>query len=128
MGCATLDIYKRRNILGHVREVAPRFQEKLASFAAHPLVGETRGVGLVGAIEVSPTNGDPTPFATPGKVGAQLMGELLKHGVILRAIGDTLAMCPPMIITEDEIDAMFEPMEAALDATHQWAKAEGHIA
>ena len=128
VGCAALDIYKRRNILDHVRSVQGRFQDRLAGFAGHPLVGETRGVGLMGAIEVAPAQGDPTPFATPGKVGAQLMNEMLKRGVILRAIGDSLAICPPMIITEDEIDAMFEPMEAALDATHAWAKAEGHVA
>ena len=128
VGCAALDIYKRRNILDHVRQVQGRFQEKLASFAGHELVGETRGVGLMGAIEVAPKHGDPSGFKAPGKVGGQLMAEMLKRGVILRAIGDTLAMCPPMIITEDEIDALFEPMEAALDATHAWAKAEGHLA
>ena len=127
VGSATLDIYKKRDILSHVRKVTPSFQEKLASYRGHPLVGETRGAGLMGAIEVSPKHGDPTPFATPGKVGARLMTELLKHGVILRAIGDSLALCPPMIITEDEIDALFEPMEKALDATHHWAKAEGHL-
>jgi 4-aminobutyrate---pyruvate transaminase len=128
VGCAALDIYKRRDILGHVRKVAPHFQKRLASFADHPLVGETRGVGLMGAIEVSPKHLDPGPFPAPGKVGAQLMSELLGHGVITRAMGDALGICPPMIITEDEIDALFEPMERALDATHAWAKAEGHIA
>src|SRR5690606_30211577 len=128
VGCATLDIYKRRNIIEHVRKVAPHFQNRLRQFSDHPLVGETRGVGLMGAIEVSPRQGDPAPFQSPGKVGAQLMNELLGHGVITRAMGDTLGLCPPMIITEDEIDAMFEPFEAALDATWQWAKAEGHVA
>ena len=128
VGCATLDIYKKRDILGHVRKVAPYFQEKLAAYKDHPLVGETRGVGLMGAIEVAPKQGDPTPFETPGKVGAALMNELLKHGVILRSIGDSLALCPPMIITEEGIDELFAPMETALDATYQWAKAEGHIA
>ena len=128
VGCATLDIYKKRDILGHVRKVAPHFQAKLAKYRDHPLVGETRGVGLMGAIEVAPAHGDPSGFATPGKVGPKLMMELLNHGVILRAIGDTLALCPPMIITEDEIDALFEPMEACLDATLHWAKQEGHVA
>ena len=47
--------------------------------------------------------------------------------MILRAIGDTLAMCPPMIITADELEEMFAPMETALDATYAWAKAEGHL-
>ena len=127
VGCAALDIYKKRNILDHVRKVQDHFQARLATYRDHPLVGETRGVGLMGAIEVAPSQGDPAPFAAPGKVGAQLMGELLKRGIILRAIGDSLALCPPMIITEEEIDALFEPMEASLDATHAWAKAEGHL-
>ena len=47
--------------------------------------------------------------------------------MIGRAIGDTLAFCPPMIITEAEIDEMFAPVEAALDATLDWARAEGHL-
>ena len=128
VGCATLDIYKKRDILGHVRKVAPHFQAKLAQYRDHPLVGETRGVGLLGAIEVAPAHGDPRGFETPGKVGPYLMNQLLGHGVIFRAIGDTLAMCPPMIITEDQIDAMFEPMETCLDATLLWAKQEGYVA
>ncbi len=47
--------------------------------------------------------------------------------MICRAIGDTLGFCPPMTITEAEIDEMFAPVEAALDATAGWAKAEGHL-
>ena len=128
VGCAALDIYKKRDILGHVRSVMPKFQAHLEALADHPLVGDVRHAGLMGAIEVAPRHADPTPFETPGKVGPQLMNELLKHGVILRAIGDSLAFCPPMIITEDEIDELFAPIRTALDATLDWAKAEGHVA
>lgn len=132
LGCAvgvkTLEIYQKRDILSHVRKVSPLFQKRLRDFADHPLVGEARGVGLMGGLELSPSKASAAPFATPGKVGPRLMQELLKKGVILRAIGDTLAFCPPMIITEDEIEMIFEPMEAALDATHAWATAEGHMA
>ncbi|MEM6621468.1 MAG: aminotransferase [Pseudomonadota bacterium] len=127
VGCATLDIYKRRDILGHVRKIAPYFQEKLSKYRDHPLVGDVRSAGLMGAIEVAPKHGDPSGFAIPGKVGPALSMELLKHGVILRAIGDSLALCPPMIITEEQVDALFEPMETALDATLHWAKSEGHV-
>ena len=56
-----------------------------------------------------------------------MQAELLARGVIARAIGDSLAFCPPMIITEAEIDEMFAPVEAALDATEAWARAEGHL-
>ena len=131
LGCAvalkTLEIYQRRDIVGQVRAKAPLFQRLLRSFAGHPLVGEARGVGLVGALEVSPDRKTAATFAQPGKVGAKLSAELVARGVIGRAIGDVLAFCPPMIITEDEIEALFAPMEAALDATLHWAKAEGHM-
>lgn len=131
LGCAvavkTLEIYQRRDIVGQVRRVAPLFQRKLREYADHPLVGEARGVGLVGALELSPDRATAATFKTPGKVGPRMAAELLKHGVILRAIGDVLAFCPPMIITEDEIEALFEPMGKALDATLAWAKSEGHM-
>jgi 4-aminobutyrate--pyruvate transaminase len=131
LGCAvgvkTLEIYQRRNILGHVRNMAPIFQAKLREYADHPLVGEARGVGLMGALELSPDKANAAIFAQPGKVGGKLAAELLNHGVILRAMGDTLGLCPPMIITEAEIEELFDPMETALDATYQWAKAEGHL-
>ncbi|MEL6311913.1 MAG: aminotransferase class III-fold pyridoxal phosphate-dependent enzyme [Pseudomonadota bacterium] len=129
LGCAvgvkTLEIYQKRDILGHVRRVAPLFQTHVRRYADHPLVGEARGVGLLGALELCPNKATRATFATPGKVGKYMADELLKHGVILRAIGDTLAFCPPMVISEDEIEQLFAPIETALDATHAWAKAEG---
>ncbi|HSF94430.1 MAG TPA: aminotransferase [Thermohalobaculum sp.] len=131
LGCAvgvkTLEIYQRRDILGHVRKVAPLFQAKLRSLAEHPLVGEARGVGLMGALELSPDRAKAAPFKAPGKVGAKLQAELLAHGVIIRSIGDSAAMCPPMILTEDQVEEMFAPMEKCLDAAHAWAKKEGHL-
>ncbi|MEM1346327.1 MAG: aminotransferase [Pseudomonadota bacterium] len=127
VGVAALGIYRRRDIVGHVRRVAPLFQERLRALAEHPLVGEARGVGLLGGLELSPNREARAPFAQPGKVGPKLAETLLGHGVILRAIGDTLAFCPPMIITEDEIEALFAPLPAALDATLDWARTEGHM-
>jgi 4-aminobutyrate--pyruvate transaminase len=131
LGCAVavkaLEIYQRRRIVDHVRALAPIFQSKLRSFADHPLVGEARGVGLVGALEVSPDRATAATFKAPGKVGPRLQAEMLSRGVIVRAIGDTVAFCPPMIITEAQLDELFAPVEAALDATLAWAKAEGHM-
>ncbi len=132
LGCAVgvkaLEIYQRRDILSHVRKVAPKLQAKIRSFADHPLVGEARGVGLMGALELSPDKAKAAPFKEFGKVGGKLMSELLKHGVILRAMGDVVGICPPMIITEGQIDEMFAPMEKCLDETYAWAKKEGHVA
>jgi 4-aminobutyrate--pyruvate transaminase len=126
VGVKTLEIYRRLDILAHVRAVAPGFAAHLDRLARHPLVGEARHLGLVGGLELAPEK-SPQGFAEPGKVGARMAEELLGRGIISRAIGDTLAFCPPMIITAAEIDEMFAPVEAALDATLAWARAEGHL-
>jgi 4-aminobutyrate--pyruvate transaminase len=63
----------------------------------------------------------------PGKVGPRVAAELVERGVITRAVGDALVFCPPMIISEAELDEMFAPLAPALDATLDWARAEGHL-
>jgi 4-aminobutyrate--pyruvate transaminase len=130
VGCAVgvkaLEIYERLDIPAHVRRVAPGFAAHLARLGGHPLVGEARSLGLVGCLELAP-NKSKAGFAQPGKVGARMNDELVQRGIISRAIGDTMVYCPPMVITEEEIDALFAPTEAALDATLAWARAEGHL-
>ena len=130
VGCAVavkaLEIYERLDITGHVRAVTPRFKAHLDRLAGHPLVGEARSCGLMGALELAPA-GAPQGFAQPGKVGPRVSHEMTERGVIARAVADSLVFCPPMIITEDEIDEMFAPVEAALDAAEAWARAEGHL-
>ncbi|MEM8870877.1 MAG: aminotransferase class III-fold pyridoxal phosphate-dependent enzyme, partial [Pseudomonadota bacterium] len=129
LGCAVgvkaLEIYQRRDIPGHVRSVTPTFERLIAKAAEHPLVGEGRSCGLMGCLELAPPGAHG--FKAPGKVGAKMASELLERGVILRAIGDVMAICPPMIITEAEIEEMFAPVEASLDATMVWARAQGHM-
>ena len=127
MGVKTIEIYQKRDIVGQVRARTPAFQAGLRRHKDHPLVGEARGVGLMGALELSPDKATAATFKAPGKVGAKMAAEMLKRGVIVRAIGDVIAFCPPMIIAEHEVEALFAPVEAALDATLVWAKAEGHM-
>ena len=62
VGVKALEIYQRRDILGHVRKVAPKLQAKIRPFADHPLVGEARGVGLMGALELPPDKAKAAPF------------------------------------------------------------------
>ena len=112
--------------MGKIARQAPAFKAHLENLSDHPLVGEARASGLMGALELSPDK-TPKTFQSPGKVGAKAAAEMLSRGVILRAIGDSLAFCPPMIITDAELDQLFEPVQAALDATYEWAKTEGHL-
>ena len=114
----TLKIYEERDIVGHVRGVAPRFQERLHALGGHALVGEARGVGLIGAVQLVRDKGARELFDPAQKAGPAAMGHAMSHGLIVRALpGDAVAICPPLIITNDEIDALFDRLGMALDDT-----------
>lgn len=119
----TLKIYEERNILNHVRSVAPRLQNALRSFADHPLVGDTRGIGLIGAIELAEDKTARKPFDPKRGVGAYLVRRAQEHGLILRVMaGDIIAFSPPLIITEAQIDEIMRRFERALVETETWLK------
>ena len=105
-----LAIIEERDLVGNVRALAPRFAEGLGTFADHPLVVETRGIGLIGAIELKPRVGVPA-----GALGPRLFSILHENGLVSRAIGDSLALCPPMIIDDTQLDEMFDIFEKSLD-------------
>jgi len=111
----TLKIYEEDDILGHVRGVARRFQERLAGFADHPLVGEVRGAGLVGATELVKDKATREAFAASDGVGATINTLCAEHGLITRPVGDAMCFSPPLIIRESEIDEMFDRYARALD-------------
>ncbi len=113
----TLKIYEEIDILSHVRKVTPRFQAGLHSFQDHPLVGEFRGIGLIGAVELVADKSTKAPFDPKAGIGGYLAKRGHHHGIIVRAMGDVIAFCPPLIIKEDEIDLMFERFGRALDDT-----------
>lgn len=129
LGCAVgvkaIEIYQRRDIIGMVRKVIPTLHRLLTAASGHPLVGEARMCGLMGCLELAPPG--RKAFDQPARVGAKMAAELVSRGVMFRAIGDVLAVCPPMIITDEELEELFAPVEAALDATMHWARAEGHL-
>jgi 4-aminobutyrate--pyruvate transaminase len=111
-----LKIYEERDMVGHVRRVAPRFQQGLARLGNHPLVGEARGVGLIGAIELVRDKATKAPF-DPAQGAAALVSAICQeNGLIVRPLaGDTVAFCPPLIATEADIDEIWSRVGAALD-------------
>lgn len=113
----TLKIYESDRILEHVRAVTPRFQERLIRLSAHPLVGEARGVGLLGGLEIVKDKRTKEQFPQEAKAAAQIVARCLEQGLILRPLpGDVVGICPPLIIEEHEIDQLFDRLERALDA------------
>jgi 4-aminobutyrate---pyruvate transaminase len=112
----TLKIYEERDTVGHVRSVAPRFQERLLALGEHPLVGHARGVGLIGGLEIVADKATKASFEPARKAGALVVAKALGHGLIVRAMpGDCIGVCPPLIIGEDEIDDLFDRLGRALD-------------
>ncbi|HJO75438.1 MAG TPA: aspartate aminotransferase family protein, partial [Rhodospirillales bacterium] len=121
----TLKIYEERNIVEHVRTVAPRLQDGLRKFAEHPLVGEVRGLGLVAGIELVRDKATKAPFDAKQGVGLYFQARAEEEGLIIRPIGDNIAICPPLITVEDEIDEILGCLERALNATATWVEENG---
>jgi len=122
----TLRIYEERDILAHVRRVAPRMQDGLRSYAGHALVGDVRGIGLIGAIEIVRDKPTRQSFDPKAGVAAYLVRRAQHHGVILRNMpGDIVAFCPPLIATQAEIDEMLAGFAKALDDTARMVRELG---
>jgi 4-aminobutyrate---pyruvate transaminase len=120
----TLEIIERERIVDAVAAKVPQFLGRLHALAEHPLVGEARGLGLVGAVELVADKA--TKRAFDGKLGvtarcAQFAQEV---GLIVRALADSVAICPPLVITPAEIDVMFDRLATALNRTLDWATRE----
>ena len=121
----TLKIYEEDNILEHVRKVAPRMQAAIRRLQDHPLVGEARGIGLIGGVELVANKTTKAPFDPKAGVGGFLAKRGHAHGLIVRAMGDVIGICPPLIIKEDEIDLLFERFGLALDDTLAMVRERG---
>ncbi len=120
----TLRIYEERDIVGVVKAVAPHFQSRLHALAAHPLVGEARGVGLIGAVQLVADKASKTPLPAAAGIGPFIQAYALEHGIIVRATPEAVYLCPPLIISRAEVDALMDGLGAALDAG--LAEAERH--
>ena len=109
-----LDILEERGLLTVAQTLGPQFQGRLQGFASHPLLGEARGIGLIGALEFVADKSTKAPPSPVGTYGARLVELCHEEGLIIRAIGDVIAFCPPLVITPAQIDEMFDRFGRAL--------------
>ncbi|HLN08966.1 MAG TPA: aminotransferase class III-fold pyridoxal phosphate-dependent enzyme, partial [Xanthobacteraceae bacterium] len=125
----TLEIYRRDRVIEACAAKAPQFQARLSALADHPLVGEARGLGLVGGIELVADKPTKQSFDPKKGVAAYCVRAAEQNGLIVRFIsGDVISICPPLIISAAEIDDMFDRLGRALDQTLDWAKREQLLA
>ena len=112
-----LRIIREEKILEQVRaETAPYLQKRLRELADHPLVGEVRGLGMLGAIELVKNKKTRERFEGKG-VGMICRGHCFNNGLIMRAVGDTMIIAPPLVISKDEIDELVTKARKCLDLT-----------
>ena len=108
-------IIEERNLVANAAAVGARMRKGLAAYQGHPLVGEVRGVGLIAAVELVTDKRAKAALDPVGKLGGLVNAALLAEGVIIRNMGDTIAFCPPLIITEAQADDMVVRFGVALD-------------
>jgi 4-aminobutyrate--pyruvate transaminase len=109
----TLKIYAERDIVGQVQRNAPQFQARLQALGQHPLVSHVRGVGLIGGLEIAQD------------LALRVQNAAAEQGLIVRALRDAVAVCPPLIITPAQIDELFDKLGRALDAVLAESRAAG---
>ena len=105
--------------------MAPKLQNGLQRFSGHPLVGEVRGKGLIGAVELVADKATKAAFDPVGQVGGAFAANAQAEGLIVRNLGDSIGVCPPLIITEAEIEALLDRFDRALEETTRWVSGEG---
>lgn len=120
-----LELMEERDLFAHAARVGEAFQAGLAALAEHPLVGNARGKGLIGAVELMADKEEKRGFDPALQVGAHCMDRALEHGLIVRSLGDIVALCPPLVITEAQVDELLTKLARALDDTLAYVHREG---
>jgi 4-aminobutyrate--pyruvate transaminase len=115
-------IIEEDRLIDNARVMGALLHERLQDFADHPMVGEIRGTGLIAGIEFVADRASKRPFDPVGAVGAAFARYAQAHGLIVRAIGDTIALSPPLIIKDDQVKELVERFRLALKDTFAWAR------
>jgi len=120
-----LEIYARDRIVEKAAERGVQFQARLKKIGEHPLVGEARGLGLIGGLELVADKNTKRAFSPQHGVAARAVQFAEAEGVIVRAVmGEVLTLSPPLVINAYEVDELFDRLTRALDKTLDWVTRE----
>lgn len=118
VGCAialkAIDVVMNEGLAENVKRLTPKFEAGLAYLADNPNIGEWRGKGLMGALEAVKDKASKTPFPGDLSVSERIANTCTDHGLICRPLGQSIVLCPPFIMTDAQMDEMFEKLGAAL--------------
>ena len=122
-----LKIIEERDLMGQAARVGAFMQKELRKLASHPLVGEVRGEGLIAGLELVEDKASKRSFEPQLKVGLTAFNLAQRNGLVVRAIGDTIALCPPLIITEAQVQEVIARLKTTLDQTAAALSADGKL-
>jgi 4-aminobutyrate--pyruvate transaminase len=122
-----LKIIEERDLMGQAARVGSFMQKELRKLASHPLVGEVRGEGLIAGLELVEDKSSKRSFDPQLKVGFKAFDLAQRNGLVVRAIGDTIALCPPLIITEAQVQEVIARLKTTLDQTAAALSADGKL-
>ncbi|MGY2399721.1 aspartate aminotransferase family protein [Pseudomonas sp. SDO5271_S396] len=117
-----LKIIDEEDLVARAAHMGEVLRRGLQQFSDHPLVGEVRGAGLIAAVELVADRATKAPLEATGTLGRFLAGRAQEHGMITRNMGDAIAFCPPLIISEVEVQSLLDRFGMALDDTSRWVK------
>jgi putrescine aminotransferase len=98
-------------------DIGPYLQQRWRELGEHRLVGEARGVGMIGALELVAHKGTRTFFRNRGEVGLICRDHCFANGLVMRAVRDTMIISPPLILSRAQVDELFEKAWRCLDLT-----------
>ncbi|MDD8024366.1 MAG: aminotransferase [Paracoccaceae bacterium] len=118
VGCAialkAIDVVMNEGLADNVNRLSPRLQAGLAEIAQNPNIGELRGVGYMWALEAVKDRATKTPFDGSLSVSERIANTCTDMGLICRPLGQSIVLCPPFILTEPQMDEMFDKLDRAL--------------
>jgi putrescine aminotransferase len=123
-----LTLIQQENLVARTRdEMGPYLADKWRQLAGHPLVGEARSVGLIGALELVRDKGSRRFFDKRGEVGTICRDFCFQNGLIMRAVRDTMIISPPLVISREQVDELAEKAWRCLDLTLERCRTEGRM-
>ena len=118
VGCAialkAIDVIINEGLLENVKVVSPYFMERLNEFNAYPNIGETRGVGLMAALEMVKNKKTKEPFEGHLNMGDKVANLSIDNGLICRPLGPAIVLCPQFTIKKSEIDEIFNSLHKTI--------------
>jgi L-2,4-diaminobutyrate transaminase len=125
-GVANLEIFDAEGLVDKAATTGVYFQQRMReTFTDHPLVGEVRGTAMICALELVADKANKKPFDLALNVAGRAFSLLFESGLITRAIGNTLAFSPPLVLTQDDVEELVEKLLQGLDRLASQLRAEG---